>query len=394
MTDLAFDQRADEELVLQARALVPFLAGKAAQHEEAAEISDEAKAALLDMGALKMAVPRRWGGLGTSCRAMANVAAELARGCPSTAWVVGVMNSNAWLASNMPDRVQEEVFGEGAFPICGVSNPPGSYRQEGNNYLINGRWGYGSGSHLAEWAYLPVVGPNREDGVAMMRMSELTVDHTWKVAGMRATGSDTLVVKDGLVAETRFATMEEIFGPAGADRRHTGEVTDYWTPLPLLRAKAIGVLLGIAEGLLDSTVATCSDKPIAQTTYARKKDSHVFQADIGEAAGQILAARMLMDQTTRMIDDAACARAPLSTGQRSDIRVSGAIAIDLLQKAVDRLMNLAGSSAFNLANPIQRYWRDFSVGSRHAALAPGVGFEVHGRQLLGVDPNIVPEAMI
>ncbi len=148
------------------------------------------------------------------------------------------------------------------------------------------------------------------------------------------------------------------------------------------------------EGLLDSTVATCSDKPIAQTTYARKKDSHVFQADIGEAAGQILAARMLMDQTTRMIDDAACARAPLSTGQRSDIRVSGAIAIDLLQKAVDRLMNLAGSSAFNLANPIQRYWRDFSVGSRHAALAPGVGFEVHGRQLLGVDPNIVPEAMI
>jgi alkylation response protein AidB-like acyl-CoA dehydrogenase len=394
MTDLAFDHRADEALVQRARDMVPFLASKAAQHEDAAEISDEAKAALLDMGALKMAVPRRWGGLGTSCRAMANVAAELAKGCPSTAWVVGVMNSNAWLASNMPDRVQEEVFGEGASPVCGVSNPPGSYRPEGNSYLINGRWGYGSGSHLAEWAYLPVVGPNREDGVAMMRMSELTVDHTWKVAGMRATGSDTLVVKDGLVAENRFATAEEMFGPASANRRHAGEVTDYWTPLPLLRAKAIGVLLGIAEGILETTISSCRDKPLAQTTYAHKKDSHVFQAGIGEAGGRISAARMLMDQTTRMIDDAACARQLLDVGQRSEIRVGGAIAIDLLQKAVDQLMNLAGSSAFTLANPIQRYWRDFSVGSRHAALSPGVGFEVHGRQLLGVDPNIVPQAMI
>ncbi len=390
MSNLTFDTKLAADVIEQARAITPLLARKAQEHEDTVQISDEVSEVLRTMGAFKMAVPRRWGGLSLSCNAMANVAAELAKGCPSTAWVVGVMNSNAWLAVNTPDRVQEAVFGDEAPPICGVSNPPGTYSRINENYLINGRWGYGSGSHLAEWAYLQLVGPEGDDAVAVLRMSELEIDHNWLVAGMRATGSDTLVVKDRLVDETRFAAVSEIFGPERLNRRHFGEVTDYWTALPLLRAKAIGVLLGIAEGMLNAIVTKGVDRPLAQTSYVHKSDSHVFQAGIGEAAGLIATARILMNDTTNEIDAAACARMPLEQRRRSEIRVAGATAIKLLQQSVDQLMNLAGSSAFALSNPIQRFWRDFSVGSRHVALIPDVGFEVHGRELLGIEPNIVP----
>ena len=45
-------------------------------------------------------------------------------------------------------------------------------------------------------------------------------------------------------------------------------------------------------------------------------------------------------------------------------------------------------SAHAHSNPIQRLYRDASLAMRHVANLPYVGYEILGKSLLGVEPNI------
>jgi hypothetical protein len=49
----------------------------------------------------------------------------------------------------------------------------------------------------------------------------------------------------------------------------------------------------------------------------------------------------------------------------------------------------SGSSAFALDKPISRYWRDVHVAMRHVQNIPMLGYEIYGRDRLGV-ANISP----
>ena len=70
------------------------------------------------------------------------------------------------------------------------------------------------------------------------------------------------------------------------------------------------------------------------------------------------------------------------------------LVVDLLQPTVDDLMNQLGSSAFVNTHVAQRYWRDFGTGVRHAVFHGDSSYEIAGRQILGVEPNLVPAEMI
>ena len=60
-------------------------------------------------------------------------------------------------------------------------------------------------------------------GLALMPMSELTIEDTWFVAGMKGTGSNTIVAKDVFVPEHRFLPYPAAFG--GSYRtEHTDEI--------------------------------------------------------------------------------------------------------------------------------------------------------------------------
>jgi hypothetical protein len=76
-----------EELVRRAAELVPVLKERAAQ-------------------------PVRFGGLGLNFDVVCDVAAELGRGCGSTAWCYSIWASHNWLAGMFPQRAQEEYWAD------------------------------------------------------------------------------------------------------------------------------------------------------------------------------------------------------------------------------------------------------------------------------------------
>jgi hypothetical protein len=64
--------------------------------------------------------------------------------------------------------------------------------------------------------------------------------------------------------------------------------------------------------------------------------------------------------------------------------------IELIHGASESLMFLAGSSAFSLDKPINRYWRDVAMGVRHIQNIPTIGYEIYGRSTTDADPISPP----
>jgi 3-hydroxy-9,10-secoandrosta-1,3,5(10)-triene-9,17-dione monooxygenase len=101
-------------------------------------------------------------------------------------------------------------------------------------------------------------------------------------------------------------------------------------------------------------------------------------------------ARLLMDAANKLIDEAALAERPITYLEQTRNKGETVFATDLMVKAVEKLMYVSGSSGFSENTPLQRYWRDLNMAARHAANVPHVGYEMYGRALMGVEPNIAP----
>jgi alkylation response protein AidB-like acyl-CoA dehydrogenase len=381
-------------LMERARALRPLLRQNSARHEEIGELTPEVVEAVDRAELFKMAAPRRLGGLSIPAYTMANVFAELAKGCASTAWVVSIVNTNIWLASAASHAVQQKIFANGVPRITGPGFGRGTLvRREDGRYILNGIWGYGSASHHAQWALLYAADEeDRLNRVAVL-MSDLRIQNTWRVAGMQGTGSDSVVAKDVVVDADQFDEIKA----AGTNSALGGdayerETTDFWE-FPMIRAKAFGFYVGCAEALLEHVIGL-KERPVPFSNLTQRGDSAVWQARLGEAAAKIGVARLLMDTHTRFNDDCARARRSMSYEERCALRGENAIATDLLIVAVEKLMDLAGSSAYSLTSPAQRFWRDFSVAMRHGVYNTDLAYEVYGKQLLGVRPNIVLDDII
>ena len=53
------------------------------------------------------------------------------------------------------------------------------------------------------------------------------------------------------------------------------------------------------------------------------------------------------------------------------------------RSAVELMLDLNGTSGFAVSNPLQRYWRDVAVASRHPHLNPYLATERFGAALSG-----------
>lgn len=383
-----------EALIAATERLLPALAAAYAAKEEMRDVPSELIEALDRAGAFRLLVPERLGGFCTTAETMTRIGIAVSRANPIAGWLVTVMNSAAWVASMTPNRMQRTIFGQGVPRMCASTNGAGTISKLADgSYAVNGSWHYCSGSHHAHWVCCPCVGDDGAVYNVAMPISGIRIANTWLVAGMRATGSDTVVAEKLRVSEEQFCTMDELWGGAHSpERQEIGELSDRWSLWPLMRAKLLGVLVGTAQGLLDRVIAT-KDKAILYTSFERRRDSSVFQAAVGECSSRIEAARTIVMESIREIDAAALSKNSLDYAACARLRGQIAVVLDLLKPAVDKLMDLLGSSAFADVNVAQRYWRDFAAGARHAVFHSDSHYEITGRQILGVEPNLVPTEM-
>ncbi|GAS95958.1 uncharacterized protein RMCC_2924 [Mycolicibacterium canariasense] len=369
-----------EAVVARARAAVPTLAAYAEQTERALRMAPESVAAAAEAGAFALTTPRRFGGIDADTATAVQVLIELGRGCGSTAWVAAISAGVKYgFAPFMGQEARDEFFAEPDVRICGSMLPTGRSTEVPGGLRVSGRWNYASGCEDAQWALLaaPVVDGdrvrNRSAGgneMALVRTSSLRIDRTWDVAGLRGTGSHTLVAEDVFVPASHVVQLDL------SNSVPTGLLTR-------LNALGSAPLFGVAQGALDLVGAIMATRRPPRSTYTNL-------AEIPAARETFARASMLVeDAHRRVLHVAARADAALRSGGAEQTTVKEAqmlveviSALRQCRQAVELLLDLHGSSGFAVSNPLQRMWRDLAIGSRHGALTPYVAAEDYARRLV------------
>jgi alkylation response protein AidB-like acyl-CoA dehydrogenase len=375
----------DRELVARASALRPLLAEHAARSESQRQVVPEVMEALEAAGLFEVVVPRRIGGRGATMATQLAVAAELGRACPSTAWVQQILNVTTWGAARSKGGTELfEDAGAGRRPrFAGVIAPSGTARRSGESYVVSGQWAFASGSFHASWFAGGVlvqdeagklVGP----GMALMPFSDLRIEDTWFVAGMCGTASNTVVADSVVVPAGRITLLSD--GPEEAR-----EPADRWPVGSVLALVLTGSLLGAAQACAELVVEKAPKRALSYTSYGSTTSSMVAVSEVARARLDLDSAWLHAFQAAGYIDavGAGAGRDPI---EEARLRGQCGYLTELLRRGVDTLINVAGAGSFASASPLQRYWRDLAVGSRHAFLATNVALETYGRGLFGLEP--------
>lgn len=392
----AFNDDNVDNIIEQIKALRPLFQENAAETEKLRYPAPACDEALKNLGMYYLLTPTRFGGGGVSTTAFAKIQMEVAKGDPSLSWVVQIINGTTMIATLTSDALQETLFANGPTTVCGAYNPPGKAKKVEGGYIVNGSWPYSSGSRQAEW-YQGGCMIDDSDGpvvpginMAYIPMSEVEIVDSWYVTGMQGTGSDTVVAKDVFIPEHMMVTMDKPFGHIEPGKKNIGAPSDFLPVVPTVRATGLAQLLGAAEHMLEIIERDAPKKPIITTTYAKRTDSQVMVRNIGKIASLLDNAKILLLDATAKLDAAAVEGRKLTQLEAAQHKAQCASIVELIHDAVEKIMFIAGSSAFSLSNPIQKYWRDVHMGLRHVQNIPELGFEIYGRDRLGVAPNISP----
>ena len=383
------------ELVTRARGLAPLLAENAAWTEAGRRLVEDVIAAIRAAGLFKLMLPRRFGGLETDLRTQLEVSRELAMGCGSTSWVTTIMNMCAWVTGLASDEAQHDVWG--ADPdarITGVFAPIAAVRRAAGGLVVTGKWGWASGCLHAQWGLvgLPSVGEAGEEieqGLALIPMKNLTIEDTWFAAGMKGTGSNTLVAEEVFVPGHRVLSVSKLIA-GEPPTPHTREALYQSAFVPVTSLALVAPQLGLAAAALAFVIERAPHRGIAYTRYEAQTTAPTVQIAVAEAAMLIDTAHLHAYRAAADIDDAARAGRKLGYLERARIRMDTGHVARTAREAIRILCSAHGASSFADANPLQRIWRDSEVASRHALVNPEIGAEIYGRALLGVTNGVTP----
>jgi alkylation response protein AidB-like acyl-CoA dehydrogenase len=100
-------------LLDRARQLVEPLRARAAQTEALRHLPEESVEAIVAAQLMRIATPKKFGGLGVPYETMLEAAVILASGCGSAGWCYAMWAVDSWLTGWFPLAAQEDIFASG-----------------------------------------------------------------------------------------------------------------------------------------------------------------------------------------------------------------------------------------------------------------------------------------
>ena len=375
------------KLLDTASELVPALKQRAARTEELRNLPPETVDDLHLSGVMRAAQPARFGGFDVDYGAVLDITAELGRGCGSTAWCYSIWASHNWAVGMFPLEAQEEYWAESSDTLSSTSLNPSGSRAEAcdGGYRLSGRWQFSSGCDYAQWVMLA---GNAPDGLWYMLLpqSDYLIEDTWRVSGLRGTGSKDIVVEDALVPAHRTVLQSEL-----REGRHPGRrihnTPNFRIPLGTMFSYTLAApILGMAQGALEEFESHTA-KRVNYTSGERMADSPPVHIRIAQAEAEIHAARLIMANDGREVFERARRDEDPTLPERARIRRNQTYVARLSVAAVDRLFEASGGHAIFDSSPLQRFHRDAHAAAHHFALSWDTAAEEYGRIRLGLEPK-------
>lgn len=369
-----------------ARSIAALAAEHAAEAEGARRLSAPVVAALVEAGLFRLCVPAAIGGGEAPPATLVEVVEELAHGDAAAGWCLAVQATSGLLGGWLPADGAREVFGAPDAVAGGVFAPMGRATREGDAWRVSGRWPFASGCEHSTWLMGGAV-TERDGAVAalpngmpdvrlMLAPAETFAIHdTWRVAGLRGTGSHDVELADVVVPERHAVS---VFSDAPTAR---GPL--YAFPLFGLLAVAIAaVSIGCARAALEdlAELAVAKAPSSSRRTLAERP---TVQAELARAEASLRAARALLHEAVGAAWELAGAEGAISVAARASLRLAATHAAATAAAVTHTTYTLGGGSALYDASPLQRRFRDANAATQHMLVAPAT-WELSGRLLLGL----------
>ena len=286
---VGFEHVNSEEAMRRAREIVPVLASRAQRCEDARVLLPENEKLLHETGLFRFHQPRRFGGMELPFIAVVDIVAELARGCPSTAWNVGNLGCHHWILAYYEPETQHEVWDENpdALIASSIALAAGRGRKVDGGYVVSGRWPFSSGVDNCQWNMLAVTVYEDSKAVdwrlCLVPKDDYEIIDTWYAMGMIGTGSKDIEVKEVFVPERRALALARCRGGL----EHPGAALNDG---PLFRVPIVASAghplsasaLGAAQGGFESVVDSFKTR-IGTYTGAKVSEFQAVQIKIAEA---------------------------------------------------------------------------------------------------------------
>lgn len=347
---------------------------RAAERER--RLTRETVAALEAAGFARHFVPRRWGGDEGTFEALFRATAVVGEGCASAAWCAVLWAAHARFAALLPEEGQKEIWGESpeARIAAALVPPSGSASRVPGGWVLEGEWDLVSGVGHAHWVLLAARetdGPDRPTRAFAVPKGLVTVRDTWNATGLRATGSDTVLLGATVVPDARSVPLAALLTGGGTDGlprchaapAHLAGGLMFCAPAVGAARRALTVWTRWARTATHGEVRPL-DRPSARERLAR-------------SAVEIEAAELMLRTAAERADTEV-----ITEGLTAANRRDAAVAADWLATAVDRLFRTGGSHLRDREGELYRNWSDVLTVASHGALSLEPAAEVFARSLV------------
>jgi indole-3-acetate monooxygenase len=344
---------------------------RAAEIESLRRLPDDLAEALVQTGVFRAWVPAAYGGAEADVMTVLDAIEALSFHDGATGWCGMIGATSSLTAAFLPPAFAQQIYGDPSAVTGGFAMPVGRGRPVDGGIVVNGRWPWGSGTSHCTW----IAGGCFIEGssgapLVFFERAQVELLDTWRVAGLRGTGSTDYAVTDAFVPEGRWVHV----------LRDPPVVDGPMYRLPFLGLLALGVCMvsvGLARRAQHELVELAGGKMPAGSTKTLA-ERQVVQAEVARAEAAWRSARALVRE---VVEEALTS--DVTDDVRRRIRLAATDATWRSTGAVDRMYHAAGGSAIHESHPLQRVFRDAHVATQHGMVAERT-YEPLGRMALGL----------
>lgn len=368
---------------------VDRLAARAAEAERLRRLPADTVADATASGFFDLLVPARYGGVQARFPAILDPVRRMAHGCASSAWTLGFYALHNWMLALFSEQAQQEAFATRPFLAPAPLAPTGHGVGCDGGLRLSGRWSWATGVMDGNWIMVGAL-CERTAGdpstiypvLALLPIQDARIEDVWHTDGMRATGSNDVVIDDAFVPSHRVVEVSEIYtGTAPGAALHDAD-TYRWPMVPALALLAAMPALGSAERAAEIYGERLSQRFLAYDGVMQK-DKPVAAMHLGEANVRLRALRSLLADTVAEIEAIVAAGEPVERSVRGQARLAAAHIVHESRAIVADLLAASGASAHFLDNPLQRIKRDVDVIIGHVIFDYDTSRELAGALTMG-----------
>src|SRR5947207_526631 len=187
--------------------LSPMISEHRAAFDQERRLPEAVFTSLAEAGLFRLWLPEGLGGPELSPMEFMTVVEAVSALDGSVGWLVGNGGGMSRIGGYLPVPIAREWFADPrTFVVVGATGTLGAAQKVPGGYRVTGRWPFGSGAHHGTrfMGLASLKGPDGKDEPPLccyIDRQNVVIHDTWRVSGLRATGSCDFEVRDVFVPD-------------------------------------------------------------------------------------------------------------------------------------------------------------------------------------------------